>query len=146
MAPMQSTPAQLVLELPHRPALGAQDFLVSQSNQAAIELIDRWPDWQHWAAVVSGAAGSGKTHLANVWRLRSGAGLVSAAALDEGAVAALASQRALLVEDLHAGIADERALFHLLNLARGMVPREFFKRACAQSFAQLACTCTVAQK
>ena len=36
---------QLVFELPHRAALGVEDFLVSQCNETAVRLIDAWPDW-----------------------------------------------------------------------------------------------------
>ena len=60
--------------------------------------------------------GSGKTHLANVWRLKSGAARLEAQALGEADV--MRAKGALVVEDLHAGVADERALFHLLNLVR----------------------------
>jgi chromosomal replication initiation ATPase DnaA len=115
---MTATPRQLVLDLAHRQALGEEDFLVSRSNAAAVELIDAWPQWPHPAAVVVGPEGSGKSHLANVWRLRSAGHLVPAAELSDGIVAALAERSALVVEDLDRGIADERALFHLLNRAR----------------------------
>jgi chromosomal replication initiation ATPase DnaA len=113
---MTIEPGQLVLDLPHRPALGAEDFLISRSNQAAADIVDRWPDWPHWAVVVTAPPGAGKTHLANVWRLRSGAAVFTARALGEADVARACG--ALLVEDLHAGIGNERVLFHLLNLAR----------------------------
>lgn len=115
---MTAAPRQLVLDLAHRQALGAEDFLVSRSNAAAVELIDRWPDWPHPASVVIGTQGSGKTHLAHVWQLRSSAGLVAASALTDRTVAALADGGALVVEDIDRGIAEERALFHLLNRAR----------------------------
>jgi chromosomal replication initiation ATPase DnaA len=115
---MTAAPRQLVLDLAHRQALGAEDFLVSSSNAAAVELIDRWPDWPHPACVVVGPKGSGKSHLANVWRLRSSANLLAAGALTDAAVAALQDRSALVVEDLDRGIADEQALFHLLNRAR----------------------------
>jgi chromosomal replication initiation ATPase DnaA len=115
---MTEAPRQLVFDLAHRQALGAEDFLVSASNEAAVEMIDRWPDWPHPASLVAGPQGSGKSHLANVWRLRSGAGSVTAAALDDAAVAALEPGAALVVEDLDRGIADEKALFHMLNRAR----------------------------
>ena len=42
---MASMPEQLVFEMPHRAAMGLEDFLVSDSNAAAVALIDRWPDW-----------------------------------------------------------------------------------------------------
>jgi len=109
-------PGQLILDLPHRPALGAEDFLISRSNQAAADIVDRWPDWPHHSLVVVAPPGSGKTHLANVWRLKSGAARLEAQALGEADVAA--AKGALVVEDLHAGVAEERALFHLLNLVR----------------------------
>lgn len=111
-------PRQLVLDLGHREALGAEDFLVSGSNAAAVALVDRWPDWSHWAAVIQGPDGSGKSHLANVWRARSGADVVAAAELSEAAPARLEAARALVVEDVDRAIADERVLFHLLNIAR----------------------------
>jgi chromosomal replication initiation ATPase DnaA len=115
---MTSLPAQLVLDLSHRPALGAEDFLVSNSNQAAVAMIDRWPEWPYWAVVVCGPPQSGKSHLANVWRRKSGAEGILASAVSEKDIATFKSLRALLIEDLHTGIADERALFYLINLAR----------------------------
>ncbi len=115
---MTSAPRQLVLDLSLRSALGMEDFFVSESNRAAVELIDRWPDWPHWAALVVGPQGSGKSHLGHVWQTASGASAVAAADLDESTIAMLERDRALLVEDIDRGIADDRILFHLLNLAR----------------------------
>jgi chromosomal replication initiation ATPase DnaA len=111
-----SAARQLVLDLAQRPALGAEDFLISRSNRAAAEVIDRWPDWPSPCVVVVAPPRAGKTHLANVWRLRSGAVRLEAKSLSEKHVAETAG--AVLVEDLHAGIGEERALFHLLNLVR----------------------------
>jgi chromosomal replication initiation ATPase DnaA len=111
-------PEQLVLALPHRQAQEAEDFLVSRSNAAAVELVDGWPGWPLPAALVVGPAGAGKSHLANVWRLRSGAELLPAARLDEAAVPVFEARRALVVEDIDRGIGSEQVLFHLLNLAR----------------------------
>ena len=113
-----AAPEQLVLDLGHRPALGAEDFLVGHSNAAAVALIDAWPDWPAPSAVVIGPPRSGKTHLAHVWQVQSGASIVSAADLSDATVEQLESIGALVVEDLDAGIACERTLFHLLNLSR----------------------------
>ena len=114
---MNDPPQQLVFELPHRQALGLEDFLVSHSNDAAVALVDRWPEWPVGAAVIAGPAGSGKSHLANVWRLKSKAGLVRARDVTIARVPELAELGALVVEDIGA-LEDEQALFHLLNLVR----------------------------
>jgi chromosomal replication initiation ATPase DnaA len=111
-------PQQLVLDLPHRTALDAEDFLVSEANAAAVAFVDDWPNWQHWAVIVTGPEGSGKSHLANVWRSRSGAGRIEALHFDESALGPLQALRGLAVENLETGIGDERMLFHALNLAR----------------------------
>ncbi|MFM9850266.1 MAG: DnaA ATPase domain-containing protein [Hyphomicrobiaceae bacterium] len=111
-------PRQFVLDLPHRPAFGAEDYLVSAANSAAVALIDRWPDWPLASSLVVGPPGSGKTHLAHVWRLKAGAGVLAAASISEAAVATLRTAGALVIEDIDRGIADEPMLFHLLNLAR----------------------------
>jgi chromosomal replication initiation ATPase DnaA len=54
-----------------------------------------------------------------VWRLKSSAGVAAAATLTDAAVAQMSDGSALVVEDLDRGISDEKALFHLLNRARG---------------------------
>src|SRR5690606_6405555 len=66
-----SSPRQLVFDIVPRPAYGEEDFLVSRANEAALAMIEHWPDWPHWALVIVGPASSGKSHLANVWKLRS---------------------------------------------------------------------------
>lgn len=114
---MTDASQQLVFELPHRQALGVEDFLVSHSNAEAVALVDRWPDWPAGAAIICGPVGSGKSHLANVWRLRSKAALVTAQEIALPRVPGLASRGALVVEDI-ALLKDEQALFHLLNLVR----------------------------
>ena len=108
---------QLVFELPHRAALGVEDFLVSHSNEAAVALVDRWPDWPVGAALICGPPGSGKSHLANVWRLKSNARLAKPSDVQLARVPELAGGGALVVEDI-GSVADEQALFHLLNLVR----------------------------
>ena len=111
---------QLVLDLPHRPALGRGDFLVAPSNEAAVAWIDRWPDWPATGLALFGPTGSGKSHLAAVWQARSGAAVLTPEALRQGRVDA----RSCVYEDGEAALADRaaaEALFHLYNrvAARG---------------------------
>ena len=114
---MPTMPEQLVFELPHRAAMGLEDFLVSDSNAAAVALVDRWPDWPVGAAILVGPRGSGKTHLANVWQLRADATPHAAPSLTRESVPAVASAGAVIIENIETLI-DEAALFHLLNLVR----------------------------
>jgi chromosomal replication initiation ATPase DnaA len=97
--------------------MGREYFLVSDSNAAAVALIDRWPDWPVGAAVIAGSRGSGKTHLANVWLLRSGARIFEASEISRDGVPAIAAVGSAAIENVQE-LADEAALFHLLNLVR----------------------------
>ncbi len=65
-----------------------------------------------------GPEGSGKSHLAAIWAGMSGARVLSARLLGETDLPAALVTGALVVEDLEPQTFDERALFHLLNLAR----------------------------
>ena len=114
---MKGQGRQLVLQLPHRQALGRDDFLVTASNSAAVALIDHWPDWPAHAAVIVGPPGSGKTHLVEVWRQRSKALRVQAADVRVEAAPEILRSGAAALEDAAPPL-DERGLFHLLNLAR----------------------------
>jgi chromosomal replication initiation ATPase DnaA len=109
-------PRQLSLALPHRPAMSRADFLYSRANREAISLIDWWPEWPDRPVLISGPAGSGKSHLVEIWRNLAGAAVVAAAALSS-VEDPLGGRHAIAVEDLHAGPFDETALFHLLNRA-----------------------------
>lgn len=109
---------QLVLDLPLRTALGRDDFLVTPSNAGAVAMIDRYPDWPHYGVVLVGGSGSGKSHLLEVWRQASGARLIAAQELGSQPPDQLMEQGALAIDDAPGPTLDERALFHLLNLAR----------------------------
>lgn len=109
---------QLVLDLPLRTALGRDDFLVTPSNAAAVAMIDRYPDWPHHGVVLVGGAGSGKSHLLEVWRQTTGARLVAASQLGAEPPDQLLAQKALAIDNAPGAALDERALFHLLNLTR----------------------------
>jgi chromosomal replication initiation ATPase DnaA len=113
-----AAPEQLVFDLPHLASFGLEDFLISRSNAAAAAVVEGWPEWPNAAVAILGPPGSGKSHLAQAWQARSGAGAVQAAGIDESVIARFEETSALVVEDIDRGISDERVLFHILNLAR----------------------------
>ncbi|MBD2748650.1 hypothetical protein IC232_18305 [Microvirga sp. BT688] len=115
---MREAPKQLAFDLPLDPRFGAEDFLVSPSNEQAYGLIETWPDWPDTILLLVGPRGSGKSHLASIWATTAHAWTVDAAAISHDKVPHLVSNGALAIEDMDRGERDEAALFHLLNLAR----------------------------
>jgi chromosomal replication initiation ATPase DnaA len=115
---MSAAPRQLALALEHAESFAREDFLSGPSNAVALALIDAWPGWPHRIVMLTGPEGSGKSHLAAIWAQAAGARLIAARALDEANVPSALATGALVVEDIATGAFEERALFHLLNLAR----------------------------
>ena len=113
-----ASPRQLVLALDHATSFAREDFLSGLSNAAALSLIERWPDWPGQTVALIGPEGSGKSHLASIWAETSGARVLTAKLLANGDLPAALSTGALVLEDLAFAGLDERALFHLINLAR----------------------------
>ena len=54
-------PRQLALALPHAENFSREDFLAGTSNEAALSLVERWPDWPDRALAIVGPEGSGKS-------------------------------------------------------------------------------------
>ena len=115
---VRAQPKQLAFALPHAESFSRDDFLEGPGNAAAIELIDRWPQWPSRVVMLVGDPGSGKSHLASVWAANAGARSTAARTLTADAVPGALATGALVIEDVAPADIDERALFHLLNLAR----------------------------
>jgi chromosomal replication initiation ATPase DnaA len=116
--PARVQPRQLAFALPHAESLTRDNFLEGPANAAGLALIDSWPEWPNCIMLLVGPEGSGKSHLAAIWAEQSGARSTSAHTLTAAAVPGALATGALVVEDLKPGDFDERALFHLMNLAR----------------------------
>ncbi len=111
-------PRQLAFALPHAESLTRDNFLEGPANEAGLTLIERWPDWPNRIMLLVGPEGSGKSHLAAIWAEEAGARSISARALTPTSVPGALATGALVVEDLKPAGFDERAMFHLMNLAR----------------------------
>jgi chromosomal replication initiation ATPase DnaA len=108
----------LALALPHAESLTRDNFMEGSANAQALALIDAWPDWPNRVMMLVGPEGSGKSHLASIWAAEAGARSVAAHTLTPANVPGELATGALVVDDLDPAAFDERALFHLLNLAR----------------------------
>ena len=109
-----NTASQLALDFDHRPSLGGEDFLIAPPNAEAVRWLDAWPDWPGPALVIFGPAGSGKTHLAQVFQAKSNACRVTPADLGES------QPPAAILEDADGvcgpgGGGPEEAVLHLYN-------------------------------
>jgi chromosomal replication initiation ATPase DnaA len=67
---------QSVFNFKYQEEYKEEDFVVSESNQEAFDIIVNWP--QNWGVLpyptilaITGAKGCGKTHLVNLWRKNS---------------------------------------------------------------------------
>ncbi len=114
---MTGSTRQLPLVLPVVERRGREDWIVSASNRAAGDLIDRAPDWPSDVVVLVGPVGAGKSHLARIFAEENGGRIVEAGEIADHDPLELAACGAVVVEDAGEGV-DERALFHLLNAVR----------------------------
>lgn len=118
-------PRQLPLDLKSVPALGREDFFVSDCNRFAVHWVEAWADggpesWKPFPAlIIYGETGSGKTHLGEVWRNHAGADLYSAEdfkKLTDDTI--LSMSKNMVIDGLEVLVgnrAEEEKLFHLYN-------------------------------
>ena len=106
---------QKILDFDVRPAIGGQDFLVANSNQEAIEWLDLWPNWQVPAILIYGSTGCGKSHLANLFSLKSGALIVTPSLIEDIGISKILEESNICVlDDTEFGF-NEEDLLHLYN-------------------------------
>ena len=94
---------------------GAEGFVVSDCNRAAVEALADWPNLIGGVMAICGPAGCGKSRLGQIWAERVGAMAI------HGAEAALIDPmelegRPVLLDP--ARDVDDETLFHLINLAQ----------------------------
>lgn len=116
MATSLEKPRQLPLDLGHGTGYSRDDLVVSPSNEQAVALVDCWPDWPSAVVVLAGPAGSGKTHLAEIWR-----GLANAMPIDATCIGDSISKldgRPAVIDNADSVSMDENGMFHLINEVR----------------------------
>lgn len=120
--------SQLSLNLDFRPAYGREDFFVGSSNEEAILRVDAWPDWGISPfMIVYGDEGSGKKHLASVWKTRSAAVVYDAKSFDALDLhETLDASPNIILHQLHLILGDrgnEEKLFHIYNHYIGLADK-----------------------
>lgn len=106
---------QLPLDLGHTPSHAEADYIVGDGNRLAHAHVMAFPRWSGPLTLITGAASSGKSHLARIWAERAGAEAPAVNAVE--ALAREGGTAPLVLEDVDRLAYDEAALFHLLNQA-----------------------------
>ena len=116
-ADLRRKPAeQLPLAFTHDAASGRDDLRVADPLSAAVKIVDSWPHWPSPVVILAGAVGSGKSHLASIWRQRSGAIAIHPKAGSGAAV--VAASGPVIFEDVDRLGFDDTELFHVINSVR----------------------------
>ncbi|WPZ13986.1 DnaA regulatory inactivator HdaA [Nitratireductor rhodophyticola] len=108
---------QLPFDLAPGEALSRDDLVVTPANARAAALIENWPSWPAPVVILAGPAGSGKSHLAAIWREEADAAEIACDGIEAAAIEQ-AGLRPILIDNVDSGPIDENGLFHLINAAR----------------------------
>ena len=114
--PKRKAGEQLPLAFSHAAASGRDDLLISERLAAAVAIVDAWPLWPSPVVILAGPVGSGKSHLAGIWKERSGAVDIRPQAGSDAAM--VAADGPVLFEDVDRVGFDDAVLFHVINSVR----------------------------
>ena len=106
---------QLLLELDHKTNFNEHDFYLSKSNSNAFNLINRWPDWDKKILNISGEKFSGKSHLANIFKLKSKAFLIKGNKINNSIFKILKLHDSIIIDDFE-DCSEEEILYSIFNL------------------------------
>ena len=106
---------QLLLDFDYKTNFNEHDFYLSKSNSNAYNLINRWPDWEKKILNISGEKFSGKSHLANIFKLKSKAFLVKGNEIDNSIFKSIKLHESIIVDDFEE-CNQEEILYSIFNL------------------------------
>ena len=106
---------QLLLEFDYKTNFNEHDFYLSKSNSNAFNLINRWPDWEKKILNISGEKFSGKSHLANIFKLKSKAILLNGNNIDNSIFKNLKIHECIIIDDFDK-CKEEELLYSIFNL------------------------------
>ena len=100
---------QIPLDLSPQKAHSFANFLISESNAAAVKVVRAWPDWPSPILMLIGPQGCGKSHIGQAWIAETGGIFIDDTShADEGDLFAIMNQAlngeisGLLLADRHA--------------------------------------------
>ena len=106
---------QLLLDFDYKSNFNEHDFYLSKSNSNAFNLINRWPDWDKKILNISGEKFSGKSHLANIFKLKSKAFLIKGNEIDNSIFKSIKLHESIIIDDFEE-CNEEEILYSIFNL------------------------------
>ena len=106
---------QLLLDFDFKTNFNEHDFYLSKSNSNAFNLINRWPDWDKKILNISGEKFSGKSHLANIFKLKSNAFLVKGNEIDNLIFKSIKLHESIIIDGFEE-CNKEEILYSIFNL------------------------------
>ena len=106
---------QLLLDFDIKKNFNDHDYYVSDSNYFAFNLIDKWPKWEKRILNISGEKFSGKTHLANIFKLKSSALFLSENQINNDLFKKIKLYESIIIDGFSNAI-DEKLTYAILNL------------------------------
>ena len=106
---------QLLLDFDYKTNFNEHDFYLSKSNSNAFNLINRWPDWDKKILNISGEKFSGKSHLANIFKLKSKAFLIKGNEIDNSIFKSIKLHESIIIDDFE-DCKEEEILYSIFNL------------------------------
>ncbi len=106
---------QLLLNFDYKTNFNEHDFYLSKSNSNAFNLIYRWPDWDKKILNISGEKFSGKSHLANIFKLKSKAFLIKGNEIDNSIFKNIKLHESIIIDDFEE-CNEEEIIYSIFNL------------------------------
>ena len=106
---------QLLLKFDYKINFNEHDFYLSKSNSEAFNMVNKWPNWEKKILNISGEKFSGKSHLANIFRQKSKAFLVTGQEINNSVFKNLKLFESIIIDDFEKCY-DEKILYSIFNL------------------------------
>ncbi len=106
---------QLLLELDYKINFNEHDFYLSKSNSDAFNLINKWPDWSKKIINISGEKFSGKSHLANIFKLKSKALIINGNEINNTIFNKIKLYESIIIDDFE-NCDEEKLIYSIFNL------------------------------
>ena len=106
---------QLLLDFNFKKSFNDHDYYVSESNYFAFNLIDKWPKWEKKILNINGEKFSGKTHLANIFKLKSSALFLNEIEINNDIFKKIKLYESVIIDEFSNRI-DENLIYSIFNL------------------------------